>query len=88
MDDLELYAAINDNAEKIARLERMVFLMLSIMNGTTFASQAVGHSGSNLDTFGPQLEELWRLQREAEGIEEADWVRPIEPDRTRLGGRA
>ena len=61
MDDLEIYAAINDSAEKIARLERMVFLMLSIMNGTTFTS------GEACSTFGAALEELWRLQREVEG---------------------
>ncbi len=60
MDELEVYAAINDSAEKIARLERMVFLMLSIMNGTIFVG------GEACDTFGDQLAELWRLQREQE----------------------
>ena len=56
--------AVTDQ-ERIARLERMVFLMLSIMNGTIFASQVVAHQGSsNLDAFGAQLEELWHLQRE------------------------
>ncbi len=49
--------------ERIARLERMVYLMLSIMNGTIFAG---GSTVGNNVTFGDQLAELWRLQREAE----------------------
>lgn len=64
---------VESDAARIARLERMVFLMLSIMNGTIFSTGA--HSGgSNMDAFGQDLKDLWRLQREAEGIEEESWV--------------
>ena len=66
------------DAERIARLEQMVFLMLSIMNGTIFAG-----ADGNCDTFGAQLEELWHLQRASEGTDEKAWrdgIEPIEPD--------
>ena len=43
------------DAERIARLEQMVFLMLSIMNGTIFAG-----ADGNCDTFGAQLRGLTR----------------------------
>ena len=50
-----------DEADKVARLERMVFLMLTIINGTLFTGGLV------CDTFGEQLRELYELQRESEG---------------------
>ncbi len=55
------------DAERIARLERMVFLMLAIMNGTIFTE------GKAIAAFGDHLGELWRLQRASEGIDEEAW---------------
>ncbi len=52
--------------ERIARLERMVFLMLSIMNGTIFATGGDHETSRPLDAFANHLDELWRLQREME----------------------
>ena len=60
--------------KRITRLERMVFLMLSIMNGTTFTS------GRACDTFGEQLKELWALQREGEVEREPLPVPPMAVD--------
>lgn len=54
------------DVERIRRLERMVFLMLSIMNGTIFVTGGVHLGGVANKTFGDQLAELWRLEREIE----------------------
>lgn len=49
--------------KRIRRLERMIFLIASILNGTVFSGPGSGEANT---VFGDKLAELYALLRQAE----------------------